>query len=305
MNIIFFSCEKSPVNADLFNNHVFIIEPITMDTIDRITSENTLCVGYNDNLRDVELLHALRSKNICNIITRSKGIDHINVMCCSTLDIKVYSIDYDISSVAEYVIFLTLSLLKRSKHIFSCHSYSSYISSMIQNKNIGIIGYGKVGEKLDKLIKAFNPTDIFIHSKHNPYSLSLEYVLSNADIIFISCSLNHDTIDLINEQKFRLLKPNCIMVNIARGNTINHNALIQHIQTHPDFYYASDVVENENGMLYEKIKNKTDLVVNFLFEHPNVIITPHTAFLTQDTINDMSNRIKNQELIEHNQHLKI
>ena len=300
MNIIFYSCEKSPVTTSLFNHHVFINEPITLDNIHRITSENTLCIGYNDNLRDAELINALRSKNICNIITRSKGIDHINVLCCSTLDIKVYSIDYDISSVAEYVMFLTLSLLKKSKNIFTCDSYSSYISDMIQDKSVGIIGYGKIGEKIESLMNPFHPKEILIHSKHNSNSFSLDYVLTRADIIFISCSLNRDTSNLINESKFNLLKPSCVMVNIARGNVINHTALINHIQTHPEFYYASDVIENENGMLYEMIKSKSDSVVNFLYTHPNVIITPHTAFLTKQTIDDMSNRIKNRQLIPQN-----
>jgi len=300
MNIIFYSCEKSPVLKELFPNSILVNEPLTFNTINRITTENTLCIGYNDQLNDIDLIHALRSKGITSIITRSKGTDHINIMCCSTCDIKIYSIDYDITSVTEHILFLTLCMLRRAKNLLFKLPYNSYVSEVIKGKTIGIIGYGAIGEQIKRLIESYEPRIIFIHSKHLNYTDKIETILTKSDIIYITCALTQQTANLINTEQFNMLKPNCVMVNVARGNVVNHDALISHLQNFPNFFYTSDVVENENGLLYEKLINGTDDRINYLSNHPNVIITPHIAFMSKDTILSMCQLVKENNFTHHN-----
>ena len=168
-------------------------------------------------------------------------------------------------SVAELIIGFIIVLLRQihiSDYNIKNGVWKKNMGSILFGKKVGIIGYGKVGGYLHKLLKNFG-AEIYINEikKNNNIKFTgLKYLLKNSDIVTINTSLKSPKV-ILNKSNLDLLKKNCILINTSRPEVIDYNYLY-YILKNKILGAGLDVFHDEP--YYGKLKNL-----------PNVILTPH------------------------------
>ncbi|MGL5794165.1 MAG: NAD(P)-dependent oxidoreductase, partial [Waterburya sp.] len=113
---------------------------------------------------------------------------------------------------------------------------------------------------------------------------------AQSDIISLHCPLTPETHHLINEQAIAMMKPGVMLVNTSRGGLVNTQAVIQGLKSQKIGYLALDVYEQESEMFFEDLSSKIiqDDVFERLLTFPNVIITGHQAFFTEEALHNIA-----------------
>jgi len=154
----------------------------------------------------------------------------------------------------------------------------------ISNKKIGIIGAGRIGQAFMQKLIGFNPEFYYFNRKRNldieekfgAKYLSFDELIEQADIISIHVPLTEDTKYLFNEESFKKMKKNAILINTSRGPVIDEMAMIQALKNKEFWGAGLDVFENEPYISKE------------LLELKNVVLTPHIGSATLETRRKMS-----------------
>ena len=153
----------------------------------------------------------------------------------------------------------------------------------LSNKNVGIIGYGRIGKNIEKYSKAFgasvkiyDPYVSKIESKN--LTQNINNVLRVSDIVVVCITYNKKNNNFVNKRFFNKLKKGCIFVNTSRGEVVDESALIKAISSKKISCAATDVVRNEQYL--SKKKNK---LIEYSKNNHNLLITPHMAGLTYDS----------------------
>ena len=241
---------------------------------------------------DESLIPKLKS---CKIITRmGVGYDLIDEIKCGKAGIVVCNVpDYGTYEVADHAITLIMNfargiseynrLLKKNINDNWHHSAVSTIDRVV-DKKVGIIGLGRIGTAFALRAKAFG----FDVSFYDPYvpdgqekainvhrHNKLEDLMSDSDYISIHCLANKETTNLIDDDMFKVCKPNLVIVNTARGAIIDLNAAYIALKSGKISAIGLDVLPNEPA------DNNHPLVKAWLNEEwadGKIILTPHSAF---------------------------
>lgn len=147
----------------------------------------------------------------------------------------------------------------------------------LANKKLGLIGYGNVGTRINKIATALGMNVSYINSKSS--SDEVDELISNSDFVIICAPLNDGTRNLVDERRLQLLKQTAILVNVGRGAVIDQNALIELLKNKKIRGAGLDVFDGEplTGV-------PSDTIIE-LAKLPNVVATPHIAYNTEE-IND-------------------
>tara|TARA_B110000091_G_C13762208_1_gene452692 strand:- start:974 stop:1570 length:597 start_codon:yes stop_codon:yes gene_type:complete len=161
----------------------------------------------------------------------------------------------------------------------------------LQNKTVGLIGYGNTGKSFSKKLSGFNVKVIFFDIKtqlddENAKSVSLKEIHREADVISLHTSLTKESINLINQNFINKCAKPFWLINTARGKCINTNHLIEALKEKKILGAALDVLEFEKSS-FEKLSNPKDNSLKYLIESDNVIITPHIAGWTKESKVDL------------------
>lgn len=252
------------------------------------------------NPMPASLLDAYHALGIRAIATRSIGYDHIDVDHAHKLGMRIAHAAYPPEGVANYTIMLMLMALRRAKLIFSQNAVQNYdlegkIGRSLSSCVVGIIGTGAIGSEVAKeltgfgcKILAFDPYPRDELSQTVTYT-NLETLLSSSDIITLHAPGLPDNHHLIGAQEFNLMKKGAILVNAARGMLVDTSALISAIESGKLGAAALDTVEHESNLYYQ---NKSlSILPNqdraLLMAYPNVIVSPHMAFYTEEDVEGM------------------
>lgn len=237
------------------------------------------------------------------IATRSTGYDHIDSANAKEKGIAVVTVpSYGSHTVAEFAFALILDLSRKvssaNKHIReeSNFSISDFRGFDLFEKTLGIIGTGRIGKNMVKIAKGFNmkviafdayPDQKFAEENDFQY-LSLNDVLVNSDIVTLHTPYNKETHHLINKENIKLFKKGSYLINTARGEIMDTEALLFGLKEGIIAGAGLDVLEGERKLKEEAefISSmgsnagdfKTLLEDHMLMEMPNVVVTPHIAF---------------------------
>ena len=196
-------------------------------------------------------------------------------------------------SVAEHVLTLMLTLSKNikglerdiNKKIWQKRKVFALLSREINDlngKTLGIIGKGSIGIKVGKLAKAFGMKVKFF-SVRKSKGIEFKKFVSSLDYISIHCPLNRNTENLITIKELKLMKHNLILINTARGGIVNEVDLTKALKRKIIAGAGIDVTTTEPpnpSHAYYSILNKS-----------NFIWTPHTAWASQETLQDAINQL--------------
>lgn len=247
-----------------------------------------------------ELLDIWNGYGVKVISTRTVGYEHVDHAYARKLGITVSNVSYTPHTVAEYTIMTMLMAVRKMKAIMTRYIGQDYSlidvrGKELGNMTVGIIGTGQIGTQVIKnlsgfgcKILAYNPHEREEVKKHAEY-VSLERLYKEADLISLHTPANADTHHMINTESINLMKDGVVLVNMARGSLIDTTALIAALEQGKVSAAALDVVENESSIYYRDFKYRPvghhEMAV--LQSMPNVLMTPHTAFFTDEAVSDM------------------
>lgn len=211
-------------------------------------------------------------KNLKVIGRVGSGLDNIDLKTAKLKNIKIInSPDANAQSVAEHTVGLMLASLRNYKKAFMSMSQGLWLKAELSGtelngQTVGIIGYGRIGQKVEKILSAFG-AKMQIYSKENV----LADWVKNLDILTIHLPLTSETKGLISEKVLRNMKPSVLIINTARGEIIDEQALVQLIKVKKIGGAALDVFVNE-PLNRESELRKLD----------QVILTPHLGASTKE-----------------------
>jgi D-3-phosphoglycerate dehydrogenase len=201
-----------------------------------------------------------KAKGLKIIVRCGIGIDNIDINAANKLGIKVYNTpDAPSRSVAELTLGHILSLLRRiseSDRMIRGGEWKALMGSLLYEQTVGVIGYGRIGKLVSKLLLAFGAKvlvyDIFTQDKSDEVKfVSKQDLLKYSDIITLHIPYTTDNHHFIDHEAFSLIKSTAMIVNVSRGGLIDDNALYKAITEKKIAGAALDCFEQEpyNGQL--------------------------------------------------------
>jgi D-lactate dehydrogenase len=241
------------------------------------------------------------------ITTRSTGFDHIDIEYCKSHGIQVANVpEYGSNTVAEHTFALILSLTRRIyQSVNMARTFDTNHEVLkgtdLAGKTMGIIGLGKIGQHVARIAKgfemkivAYNRSQDEVFSKQYDFTyLSLVDVIKQSAVISIHMPLNDQTHYTINCGNLHLFKKGSFLINTARGGLIETQAIVDGLQQGIFEGVGLDVLEEEIGLSeeiqllsnnYNKTDYKTLILEHILMNHPKVLITPHNAFNSHESL---------------------
>ena len=212
------------------------------------------------------------------------GVDHIPMEEARKRNILVSNASgYATVAVAELCISFMIDLLRNVKQTEErCRTEGTkagLIGNLLCGKTVGIVGAGAIGKKVAALCKAFGCSVIaYSRSKVEDPSIdeqvSLEALLSRADLVSLHCPLTKETKGMIGKEQLALMKKEAILINTARGAVVDSEALAQALTKGEIAGAACDVFEMEPPVPKD----------HPLLHTPNTIVTPHIAFASEESM---------------------
>ena len=246
--------------------------------------------------------------NLRMIATRSTGYDHISLDECSRRGVVVsYVPRYADVTVAEHTFALILALAKNliqaaDRTRRGEFSFKNLRGFEISGKSIGIVGTGKIGQNVARIARGFSMQILGYDkfpSEQAAAELGIEYMayddlLKRSDVVTFHVPELPETHHMLNSENIGLLKPNCIVINTARGSVIETRALVRALSEGKIAGAGLDVLEEEPvvreerelvSSLFQRTHSlEAILSGQILLRFNNVIITPHSAFNTNEAV---------------------
>jgi len=263
-----------------------------------------VCVFVNDRL-DRPCLERLRAHGVRLVALRCAGFNNVDLKAAKQLGIAVTRVPaYSPHAVAEHTLALLLTL---NRKIHRAHnrvreqnfSLSGLVGTDLHGKTAGVIGTGKIGRLVAGILKNGFGMNVLVSDPCPDAKWAeangITYVANDelfaaSDVLSLHAPLTPETSHLVNERTLALMKPSVIIVNTGRGKLIDTRALIQALKAARVSGVALDVYEEEEGVFFEDLSGTVlqDDELARLLTFPNVLITSHQAFLTDDALNEIS-----------------
>ena len=278
---------------------VYIDEILSMDTIELAKNCDGVSILGHSQI-DSTILNKLKDLNIKYISTRTVGYNHIDLEYANKIGIKVSNSNYPPSGVAEYTVMLMLMSSRNYKQAMFRGNVNDYSLAGLRGKEIkdltvGVIGSGKIGCAVIDILQGFG-CKIIVYDKFvkEEIKLKAEYVdletlYKDSDVITLHTPLLKETYHMINKETINKMKDGVILINCARGELMDIEAVIEGIEEKKIGALGLDVIENEEG-IYHKDR-RTDILINrqmaYIRQFPNVTMTQHIAFYTDTAVKSM------------------
>ena len=262
-----------------------------------------VCLFVNDHA-DAAALERLAGLGVRHVALRCAGFNNVDLEAARRLGLAVTRVPaYSPHAVAEHAVALLLSLnrkIHRAHHRvreldFSLHGLVGFD---LHGKTAGLYGTGKIGRVAGQILRGFGMRvvasdpfpDTAWAAAHGIEYTSAETLLRESDILSLHAPLTPDTRHFINEQRLALMKPGAIIINVSRGALIETKALINALKSGRIGGVALDVYEEEEGVFFEDLSEHglDDDMLARLLTFPNVLITAHQAFLTEEALGEIA-----------------
>jgi D-lactate dehydrogenase len=292
--------KKAIINQEAIK---FVTEELTLQSVDAAKGFDAISIFVGDDASDI-VLQKLAEVGVKHIAIRAVGYDNVDLRKAKSLNITVANVpDYSPYAIAEHAVTLMLTLNRKivlgSQQVFRRNfTINNLVGFDLNNKTVGIIGVGKIGSVLAKIMHGFGCNLLGYDIKKNDLLekefglkyVDLETLCRSSDIISIHTSLTPETKYLINKKLIDIMLPNAIIINTSRGACVNTNDIIDGLEHNKIGAYGADVYEKEKGVFFNDYTHKElkDDILKKLLTMPNVLITPHQAFATKEALTNIS-----------------
>ncbi|MGN1110831.1 MAG: 2-hydroxyacid dehydrogenase [Oscillospiraceae bacterium] len=257
-----------------------------------------VCAFVNDEI-NAKTINSLSEMNVEVILMRCAGFNNV-ALSAAEGKIKVLRVPaYSPYAVAEHTMGLILALNRKIPRAYiRTRDFNFSLVGLtgfdLHGKTAGVIGTGRIGRVFIDICKGFgmnivafdpNPAEI-----EGVEFVSKEELFRRSDIISLHCPLTRETRYIIDEEAISQMKKSALIVNTSRGRLIDTEALLAALNEKRIGGAALDVYEEESGLFFEDNSDKivTDEVISMLVSRPNVIITSHQAFLTDEALRNIA-----------------
>lgn len=308
MKIAFFSTQ--PYDKFYFeaNNNdaaiqLFYFEvSLTTQTVKLTNGFDGICIFVNDKV-DATVIDALKTNGIKFIALRCAGFNNVDLKAAKAKDIKVYRVPaYSPEAVAEHAVALILTLNRKTHKAYNRvregnFSLEKLTGFNLFGKTIGVIGTGKIGIAFCKIMLGFGCKLIAYDIIQSDYLktlgvhyCSLDELLANADIVSLHCPLTTQTKHLINEGSINKMKQQVMLINTSRGGLLHTKDTITALKKGKIAYLGIDVYEQEQDLFFKDLSEELilDDDISRLLTFPNVLVTAHQAFLTEEALTQIA-----------------
>ena len=303
MKILFYDTKK--YDRDSFEKVVtdfpeteidYLKADLSVQTARLAKGYDAVCAFVSSDVSE-KVLQILGQRGVRLVLMRCAGFNNVDLAAADANGITVLRVPgYSPEAVAEHAMALALAVNR--------HIHKGYIKVRENNfslvgltgvnfygKTAGIVGTGKIGAAMCRICHGFGMKVIAYDIYQNPDLDFVEYVdfdtlLANSDLISLHCPLTEENYHLINQDTIRKMKDEVILVNTSRGALIKTDDLIAGIRSRKFFGVGLDVYEEETNNVFE---NREDDFLEHsttarLLSFPNVIVTSHQGFLTEEAL---------------------
>jgi D-lactate dehydrogenase len=305
MNIAVFSTKSYDrhfleAEAAKHRHHLEYFEPrLNASTAALANGFEGVCAFVNDELH-AAVLEKLAGYGIKLVALRAAGYNNVDLAAAERLGMTIVRVPaYSPYAVAEHTLGLILALNRKIYRAYDRvrdgnFSLDGLLGFDLHGRTAGLIGTGKIGAITANILKGFGcrvlAYDVYPNPGYESEGL-LEYVpleklFAESDIVSLHCPLTPETYHLINEGAVAQMKEGVMIINTSRGALVDTQAVITGLKDGKIGYLGLDVYEEEADLFFEDLSNRVlkDDVFARLLTFPNVIITGHQGFFTQEAL---------------------
>lgn len=300
--IAFFDTKKYDIESFDRNNKnyeiVYYEDKLNKNTAVLAKGCDAVCVFVNDEVNK-EVIDLLSSYGIKVLLLRCAGYNNVDIKYAYNKLHILRVPAYSPNAVAEHAMALLLCLNRKiHKAYLRTRDFNFNIAGFtgfdLAGKTVGVVGTGKIGMEFISICKGFKMNVIAYDLYPNP-NLDIKYVsldelFNRSDVISLHCPLTNETRHLIDEDAINKMKPNVVIINTSRGGLIDSRALLRALYEKKIKAAGLDVYEEEANLFFEDNSNEIvqDDVLALLISLPNVIITSHQGYLTEEALDNIS-----------------
>lgn len=262
---------------------------------------DAVCVFVNDDL-NAPVLQSLHDHGVKLVTLRCAGFNNIDREKAKALGMPILRVPaYSPMAVAEHALALIMTLNRKTHKAYNRVREGNFaleglLGFDLFGKTIGIIGTGRIGCELIRILSGFGMTIL----AHDPYPngaavelgaryVELDELYRQSDIISLHSPLLPETTHLINQTSINKMKPGVMLINTSRGALMQAEDLVHALKNHQIGYLGLDVYEQEEDLFFEDHSEEIiqDDVFERLLTFPNVLVTAHQAFYTQEALQNI------------------
>jgi D-lactate dehydrogenase len=266
-----------------------------------------VCLFVNDGAGR-EVIEIFHEEGIRMILMRCAGFDRVDLDACEEYGIKVTRVPcYSPYAVGEHAVALAMALNRRIHHCYNRVREGNFalhglVGMEMHGKTVGIVGTGKIGQIAAKIFRAFgmrllgyDPYPNKVFTDMGGEYMQLDEIWPLADIISVHVPLLPATRHIINKDSISKMKKGAMVINVSRGGLVDTQALIKACASGRLCAAGLDVYENEDQLFFRdfstmpnklRMENWDDTFA-LLRALPNVLVTPHSAFLTVEALDNI------------------
>ncbi|HUD27751.1 MAG TPA: 2-hydroxyacid dehydrogenase [Novosphingobium sp.] len=258
-----------------------------------------VCAFVNDKL-DAEVIEGLAAQGVGIVALRCAGYNNVDLAAAARAGIAVTRVPaYSPHAVAEFTVGLLLALDRNIHRAWSRVRDNNYALDGLVGRNlhgrlVGVVGTGQIGALVARTLRAGFGCEVLASDPVVDPALEAigvryttpEALLREAEIVTLHCPLTPETRHLVNAATLAEARPGLVIVNTSRGALIDTRALIEALKARRIRGVALDVYEQEAGIFFDDLSNEIidDDVLQRLLTFPNVLVTGHQAFLTEEAL---------------------
>jgi D-lactate dehydrogenase len=289
-------------NAERGHELTFFEARLDANTAALAEGFDAVCPFVNDRV-DADTIRQLAAGGTRLLTLRSAGFNHVDLVAAEEHGLTVVRVPgYSPYAVAEHTVALMLAVERRLHRAYNRvregnFSLEGLLGFDLRNKRVGIIGTGRIGQIVARILRGFGCSlrayDPIRNDEVRDYGVryvDLDTLLAECDVITLHCPLTPATHHLIDEEALRKVKPGVMLVNTSRGALIDTRAVIDALKDGRIGHLALDVYEEEGDLFFEDLSDQViqDDVFSRLLTFPNVLITAHQAFFTEEALRNIA-----------------
>ncbi len=308
MKIAVFSAKRydreflNAANANAGHELRYFDAPLDRESVGLAAGDEAICIFVNDQA-DAEVLKALATGGTRLVALRCTGFNNIDLKAAGQLGLKVVRVvTYSPYSVAEHAVALLLAINRKIHRAYNRTRDSNFaldglMGFDLHGKTVAVVGTGKIGCVFAKIMLGFG-CEVIGYDKYPSEAFTapgarytdLVEIGAKADIISLHCPLTPETHYIVNAEMLSHAKRGALLINTSRGGLIDTEAVIEALKSGQLGGLALDVYEQEADLFFRDLSSTIidDDVFQRLLSFPNVIVTGHQAFFTEEAIRTIS-----------------
>jgi D-lactate dehydrogenase len=265
------------------------------ETVAAAAGHEAVCVFVNDRL-DATVLERLQQLGVRLVLLRCAGFNNVDLKAAQQLGLTVARVpEYSPHAVAEHTLALLLTLVRKTHRAAARVREGNFeldglLGFDLHGKTVGVVGTGRIGRCVLRIFQGLGcevlAHDPFPHPVVTAPYVPLDELLARSRVLLLQCPLNADTHHLINAERLARMPRGAILVNTSRGAVIDTKAVIRALKSGRLGGLAIDVYEEEADLFFadHSADILTDDVFARLLTFPNVLVSAHQAFFTEEAL---------------------